>query len=76
MKREDENGGDLVRETLEAVARDETAPQSARVQAARTLAELDGRLGASRDPSGGARKSPGEMSLAEIDAELERLGSA
>ncbi len=76
MKRDHENGGDLIRETLEAVARDETAPQSARVQAARTLAELDGRLGASRDPSGGARKSPVEMSLAEIDAELERLGSA
>jgi uncharacterized phosphosugar-binding protein len=61
--------------TLTAIAADETASQTARVSASRTLLEAAGRIGAGRQaPDGDAVLSV--ATRAALEAELTRLRSA
>lgn len=66
---------DLVRETLRAICRDPSAPAAARAQAARTLAELANALGRHAPPPPPPVTKPlAQMTRAELEAELARLG--
>ena len=63
---------DIILAALRDVINDKTAAAAARVQAARTLAEIAGLLGKHQDaPTRPGTRAAGDMSLAEIDAELD-----
>lgn len=61
---------ELVRKTLRAICNDGNAPAAARAQAARTLAEMAGALGRHAKPKDDDGKPVGEMTRAELEAEL------
>jgi len=63
-----------VREQLDAILADPTAPAATRGQAARTLAEMDGLIGRHQAAPDRAGDTPtGELSRADLLAELTRL---
>jgi hypothetical protein len=64
---------ELIRGALREVIGDSDAPASARVQAARTLAEIVGELGRQADAPANPNRSSGDMTLDEIDAELDAI---
>ena len=55
------------------VVDDQAAPAAAVAQASRTLLELNGLIGAKAKPPADTGRPVSEMTLAEIEAELERL---
>lgn len=67
---------ELVRGVLREVLVDATAPAAAKVQAARTLAELIGALGRHQTTPPSSNRAANDMSLEDIDAELDALGAA
>jgi hypothetical protein len=68
-----EDDKNLILGALRDVIADRDAPAAARVQAARTLAEIIGALGRHADAPPPSNKSSGDMTLDEIDAELNAL---
>jgi hypothetical protein len=67
----------LVVATCRAIATDCEAPAAARVQAARTLAEMLGLLGrAQAGAIDAGEEREAEMSAAELDREIQRLRKA
>jgi hypothetical protein len=78
VERGDSQGGrafpSRVREQLDAILADPTAPAATRGQAARTLAEMDGLIGRHQAAPDRAGDTPtGELSRADLLAELTRL---
>jgi hypothetical protein len=65
---------DLVRKTLREICGDATAPAAARAQAARTLAEMAQALGRHAAPATAPAKPVGQMTRAELEAEIANLG--
>ena len=68
-----EDDNELIRGALRDVIRDRDAPAAARVQAARTLAEIVGDLGRHADAPANPNRLANDMTLSEIDAELNAL---
>jgi len=68
-----QSDSELIRGALRDVIGDRDAPASARVQAARTLAEIVGELGRHAETPTRSGRSSGDMTLTEIDAELDAI---
>jgi len=68
-----ENDVELICGALREIVGDAEAPAAARVQAARSLAEIVGALGRHQDAPTRSTRPAGDMTLAEIDAELDAL---
>ena len=64
---------ELILGALRDVIGDRDAPAASRVQAARTLAEIVGDLGRHAETPTRSGRSSGDMTLLEIDAELDAL---
>ena len=60
-------------DALRAIVSDMQAPAAARASAARTLAEIEGRLGRHAPPPPRATVTVDQLTRAELVAELERL---
>jgi len=71
----DAQAAEKTRKTLQTIADDATAPAAARVQAARTLAEMDGRIGRLQRTADGPRPVR-DLTRAELEAELVALRAA
>lgn len=66
---------ELVRRTLRLIMLDANAPAAAKAQAARTLAEMAQMLGRDRVPPPDPSKPVGELTRAELEAELAALAA-
>ena len=66
----------LIGKTLRAVLTDPGAPAAAKVQAARTLAEMDGLLGRHQSEPVKSTQPAADMSPAEIERELQAIDAA
>lgn len=62
--------------TLKALILDETTPAAAKVNAARTLAEIDGLIGRHQTPPERGTPALASLSRDDLVAELERLRTA
>lgn len=60
-------------DALRQIVHDNSAPAAARASAARTLAEIEGRLGRHAPPPPRATVTVDQLTRAELVAELERL---
>jgi len=67
---------DLAKLALRQVMQDDTAPAAARAAAARTVLELNGALGRNALPPIDPSKPTGELSRADLLAELSALEAA
>ena len=74
-KSKDAQDTENTRKTLQAIADDPSAPASARVQAARTLAEMSGQIGRLQRTADGQRPVR-DLTRAELEAELVSLRAA
>lgn len=67
---------ELAKQALRDVIRDANAPAAAKAQAARTLAELAGAIGRNAKPPADAGRPLGELTRADLEAELAALSDA